>query len=151
MKIIINGKSVEVPSGSGSSITMDDVNAAINEAVSSAMEKVYSKEEIRIGTWIDGKPLYRIVLQGRTPSSAGTTGAAVATTTNNKHVKNMYGMWEYSGSTYVLPINLPGIPGQENVSVRCWYRNGYIEMATTNSAYTNKPCWIVLEYTKTTD
>ena len=132
MKIAINGTVVPVPADS-------------------SPQEVYSTQEVQIGTWIDGKPLYRLVLQGTTPSTAGTTMLTVASTTNNKHVKNMYGMWEYSGSTYVLPINLPNIPGQEEINMRCWYNNGKVEMATTNSSYTRKPCWIVLEYTKTTD
>lgn len=118
---------------------------------SGSNQQVYSTSEVRIGTWIDGKPLYRIVLQGSTPSTAGTASITVATTTNNKYVKNMYGLWAYSGLTYMEPLNLPGIPGHEQISMRCWYNNGHIEMATTNSAYTNKPFWVVLEYTKTTD
>jgi len=42
MKLVIDGKTMEIPTGSGPG------------------EEVYSTEETRIGTWIDGKPLYRI-------------------------------------------------------------------------------------------
>lgn len=46
MKIVINGESVEV---NGDAVPQD----------SSGGGEVYSTEETRIGTWIDGKPLYR--------------------------------------------------------------------------------------------
>lgn len=45
MKIVINGEAVEIPSGSGGGESAGEV---------------YSTEETRIGTWVDGKPLYRI-------------------------------------------------------------------------------------------
>lgn len=41
MKLVIGGEVVEVPGGGGSS------------------GEVYSTEETRIGTWIDGKPIYK--------------------------------------------------------------------------------------------
>ncbi len=41
-------------------VTMDQVNTAIQDAVADIQpQEVYSTEETRIGTWIDGKPLYR--------------------------------------------------------------------------------------------
>ena len=54
MKIVINGESVEV---NGDAVPQD----------SSGGGEVYSTEETRIGTWIDGKPLYRKTLVGTSP------------------------------------------------------------------------------------
>lgn len=48
MKIVIDGKTVELPGGGSG-------------GGGSGAEEVYSTEETRIGTWIDGKPLYRKV------------------------------------------------------------------------------------------
>ena len=36
-------------------------------------QNVYSTEETRIGTWIDGKPLYQRVFQGYSPNEKGKT------------------------------------------------------------------------------
>lgn len=44
-------------------VTMDQVNAAIDTKLNAyEPQEVYSTEETRIGTWIDGKPLYRKVI-----------------------------------------------------------------------------------------
>lgn len=54
MKLVIDGEVVEVSGGGGAS------------------EEVYSTEEIRIGTWIDGKPLYRKVIVSTCPAASGS-------------------------------------------------------------------------------
>lgn len=51
MKIVIDGQAVELPGGGSG-------------GGGSGAEEVYSTEETRIGTWIDGKPLYRKIYTG---------------------------------------------------------------------------------------
>ena len=53
MKIVIDGQEAVIPSGSGGG--------------SGSAEEVYSTEETRIGTWIDGKPFYRKSLYKESP------------------------------------------------------------------------------------
>lgn len=68
MKIYSNGEMVEVSGG----VTMDQVNAVIDQKLADyTSQEVYSTEEKRIGTWIDGNPLYQKTFTG-TVSSDGT-------------------------------------------------------------------------------
>ncbi|NBI08575.1 hypothetical protein D1641_00880 [Colidextribacter sp. OB.20] len=53
MKIYSNGKMLEVGGGSGGGSSLE----------------TYSTEEQRIGTWIDGKPLYRKTYSSTTPNA----------------------------------------------------------------------------------
>lgn len=47
-------------------VTIDEVNEAIDEKLGTISSKdVYSTEEVVVGTWIDGKPLYRKVQIGQ--------------------------------------------------------------------------------------
>ena len=63
MKIVIDGEAVEIPGGGSGGVTMEEVNAAIDAELGAyTPQDVYSTEETRIGTWIDGKPIYRSVL-----------------------------------------------------------------------------------------
>lgn len=129
-KIIINGQETEIPSGG------------------SALD-VYSTEETRIGTWIDGKPLYRKVFTATTPSSAGSYQTIIRDSTlfpNIKSVIHIYGYVEYNARN-LPPINL--YVTADNY-VGTWFLNGNIQMICT-SGWINKPCYVVIEYTKTTD
>lgn len=124
MKIIINGEVVEV--GGGSS------------------EELYSTEEIRIGTWIDGKPLYRKVIEFTTPESGNGTAF---TYDDNIQVVNLSGGIKKSDYSYRL-FTLVGKDGM--------YANLTIEqgVATWDSnivPYNNVRGIAILEYTKTTD
>lgn len=51
MKVAINGEILEVSGGGGS-------------PGDSSSEEIYSTDEARVGTWIDGKPLYRKTFAG---------------------------------------------------------------------------------------
>lgn len=65
---VINDNSV----GSNDYVTVEQLKAALAEIKT---EEVYSTEETRIGTWIDGKPLYRkcyIITTGTISTNANT-------------------------------------------------------------------------------
>lgn len=83
MIIYSNGEKIEVADGvskvefetelkkkqdSATAITMEEVIKAISEAAIQTQD-VYTIEEQRVGTWIDGKPFYRRVIIGLSPSS----------------------------------------------------------------------------------
>lgn len=111
--------------------------------------EVYSTEETRIGTWIDGKPLYRKCYTATTPSSSGSYKPIIYDSTlfqNIKGVIHIYGYVVYS-SNNLPPINL--YVTSENY-VGTWFLNGKIQMICT-SGWINKPCYVVIEYVKTTD
>ena len=109
--------------------------------------ETYSTDETRVGTWIDGKPLYRKVLTGTFPVGAGSN----AFTLSNASIKNVDGIvhsrW---GSWYKLNSEYKAESGYEVYIAINNARNGFTvncgSFYTTSSEYE-----IIVEYTKTTD
>ena len=106
-----------------------------------AESKSYSTTEtLTGGTWIDGKPIYRKVLQGT------LTGSEQAV---NHHISNLgtvirqYGF--LSGNNFT-PVGF---------SFSNYYFSTYTDSSKVNirasSSYVNETFGIILEYTKTTD
>lgn len=108
-------------------------------------DEVYSTEEQRIGTWIDGKPLYRRVYKLTTPSST-SGGVTIGTIEANINVVSIDGYMITSVGVH-QPIN--SVYGGNTVGTVT--RDTNIKMIVTHGDYTSRPCWVVLEYTKTTD
>lgn len=148
MKYIKKMSSVELPKINGSVVDTFNVedkttNAPSVRAVENKLS--YSLEEKQIGYWIDGKPFYRKVIQGRTPSS---TGGDVASYDATHDVKLFYGTINQSGGA--------------KWSVPCYFNstiNGSIQFNGNThkinffggSATLGQPIEIVYLYTKTTD
>lgn len=109
---------------------------------------IYSEEETRIGTWIDGKPLYRKVLQTTSPS-ASTGGTFILQ--NEIVALNIdtpvltRGLIKNGDQTYQS-----GWSGGDWFVLRVNRKQGLAIRLTTGGAY-NSPMTIILEYTKTTD
>lgn len=111
----------------------------------------YSTEETRIGTWIDGKPLYRKVIQTTSPSVLNQWVRIYdATELNVEAVCNFYGfMWDETNQASAL-INF--YSGTSTWANSCfWHSENAIKIIITNPVHRNNPTTIVLEYTKTTD
>lgn len=105
----------------------------------------YSTAEQRIGTWIDGKPLYRKVIEGTTASSNSPT--AIGSISNLGIIGDIRGYIINSSQNQTIPINFV-----YNTEQNSGYREGNnIMVRTTASVYQSKPCYIIVEYTKTTD
>ena len=130
--------------------TSDNLAEAVKSINASAASsgEIYSTEETRIGTWIDGKPLYRKTYSITTDSS-GESRVAFDTGLN---IVNIYGTIKYSGDgrIYQLPAFIPGY-----IDAYCTVNdNGYgTELVAT---YTDNFRWgmplvCTIEYTKTTD
>lgn len=109
--------------------------------------EVYSKEEICIGTWIDGKPLYRQVFDCTTPSETGDK--VVVSTENNKSVVNISGMFLWSTNQW-FSINTANTLKDYQIQLQTYYRRGDIIMSALSGAF-SKEAHVILEYTKTTD
>lgn len=100
----------------------------------------YSTDEIRIGTWIDGKPVYRKVFTGNIASSIehGLTNVSFV---------NSYGyMMSGSGAFVPLPSLRIAYP---NYNIGYYVTNQYIVFEKGSDA--SGTATITLEYTKTTD
>ena len=108
---------------------------------------LYKTNEIRIGTWIDGKPIYRKVFVGTTSSTYDYFLFA----SNINMIINTYGYIKYDGTNWTSILNCVG-----NLSVTY---NFTLDIAgANNSVWANyssslkgKDYIIIMEYTKTTD
>ena len=111
----------------------------------------YSTEEQVIGTWIDGKPLYRRVINSTTPNveTDGTptnktmyiTECNVETMVTLRGIANISGVFAYSGQTwndYSFYLNYVS-------------NEKFIGVSLNRITWANQPLIVILEYTKTTD
>lgn len=147
-------KPVQIVAGDGIEIEQQDGALTISATGVGKGNEVYSTEETKIGTWIDGKPLYRRCFITTSPSEHGSPSKEVV------HIEipvsimvHIYGSvqtkskqmcpvpYYISESDYVyIAYNPPSHTTYPNsLRVNC----GYNTTSTT--------LIIVLEYTKTTD
>lgn len=107
----------------------------------------YSTEEVRIGTWIDGKPLYRKVYDGITISSNET----IISSTSGINVKMIYGWFVHVSNESIQPIG--GYRAMDSASTsRVFWDGSYIKAQAGADFQTGLfNARVVVEYTKTTD
>lgn len=182
MKIVINGEMVDIPAGQNGiptvpltqaeydALTDDEKNAEklylITDAAASgsdsggSSEEVYSTEETRIGTWIDGKPLYRKVLVGEVTNVNATYVSIYDNFLPEKNLIFAKGRVMFDGvgdvSTKVFSL-FPAYPHQNvlHTGNNCMVSLS-LSSIETNLFISYKTAWpfsyeISIEYTKTTD
>ena len=107
----------------------------------------YSTEEIVVGKWIDGKPIYRkTVICGALPNA--TTKNVSHGISDLDYVVNYKGIAKNPTVNYYIPINYTAqtdtisycFISKDNISIYC---------AVDRTSYTET--YVTLEYTKTTD
>lgn len=113
-----------------------------------ATEIPYSINERRIGTWIDGKPLYRKVLDlGALPNN----GSKML----NINVSNFGKMINFTGVAFssAFTLFLPYVHTNSSDIINVWFQqsNMQIGVQTHNDRTSYTECYIIIEYTKTTD
>lgn len=115
--------------------------------------QVYSTTETRIGTWIDGKPIYRKVMSATHNGSNGQISAG--SITGLGAVIQYYGYVCCSDSTYrPIPLLDNRTNSETRFSVYSWKTGVYLLTDCTTSLLNliqNQRFYLVLEYTKTTD
>lgn len=114
-------------------------------------EEIYSTEERRIGTWIDGKPLYRLSIE-TTVENPGTA-SAIMELPAEAEVKMFQGFAKRvdNGAIYSLPNTEPNDVGH---NISCYIHNSKIMVWAGSGVATrlgNGKFWAIAEYTKTTD
>ena len=115
-----------------------------------AGSEVYSTEEQVIGTWIDGKPIYRKIIQSTTSSDGSTRYIPIGV--NVDEFVSMHCLVKSRGTQY-LPSGF-NYADTYKISI-----DGYDNLGGANAntvgirhtGYPNLPVTIILEYTKTTD
>ena len=109
--------------------------------------EIYSTEEMRIGTWVDGKPLYRKVFQVTCPAAGAYAIVIPAKQVPDMMIKRIDGYLQSNSNTSGGPINF----AYSRAYIATWDYDGAIYMETNNKDYANSPAEIIFEYTKTTD
>lgn len=127
--------------------TKDWVTSLINKVIKKGFNG-YSTDEKRIGTWIDGKPIYRKV---ETISISKSSTDVNLSSLNIKGFISIKGYFTNGTETYSFPyLTL----NSTDYAVSAFYANGYLQIRFGSSvASTLLPCTVytVIEYTKTTD
>ena len=107
----------------------------------------YSEEERVIGTWIDGKPLYRKVINfGALPNN--TTKTIAHNISNVDMVIGISGVAFVNGLFYPLPLQYRGVDSTYNVEINV---SKAAVIMSSNTDRSNLSAYVVLEYIKTTD
>ena len=108
----------------------------------------YSTNEMVIGKWIDGKPLYRRVMSVTTPSSSGSWVNVGETLSNIDKVVNIDGVF-YGGDGRAMSIEYGQAGWQLSVSYNP--DASHMQILVGRDAWQNKSAYIIIEYTKSTD
>lgn len=108
---------------------------------------VYSTSEKRVGTWIDGKPLYRMVMVSDNVSA----NIVIPNLPNNILITNIYGIW-HEGTDWAHTFRAR----TDAASYSCVIDNINIPSKTVGivrgaSVGTLTKVILYIEYTKTTD
>ena len=108
-------------------------------------DSVYSTDEMIIGRWIDGKPIYRKVVQGNITSKNQSLFVV------NENVETMISIrgYDFSNGIYYFPFNYTQ-DGSTQKAVFYKKDTDTIEFRS-NSSGSGEVFVVILEYTKTTD
>ena len=130
---------------SGSDISLNFTQNAV------ANKNVYSTSETRIGTWIDGKPLYRKTLSFPNGNSGSTS--VVAYTLSDYGISNVSTIFIIHPSYYSNSMSGATYPFQYNdgTAFECNVNTTKLNIKLGYQPISNSPFVITLEYTKTTD
>ena len=128
MKIVIDGQEVSLPGGSGGGESAGEV---------------YSTEETRIGTWINGKPLYRKVV-GNTVQNAVNAWKEIAVIPDIDQMVFAYGSVLLADQTgqMVIPTMVAALKLESP---------NKIMYTTSSNNLSNTSIRVIVLYTKTTD
>lgn len=108
----------------------------------------FSTTEKRIGTWIDGKPLYQKTITGTTPNTLNSE-VILGTISGMETMVSIDG-WikdKYNNFIPVFYTNINNVSEKDYVCI-CADQTGGIRFQTGNVGYTNKYFAITVKYTK---
>ena len=139
------------------SLTNNEAISGLNGELGGLQEKQiqmhnYSTEEQVVGTWIDGKPLYRKVINiGLLIPNAKTD---YRTGLLNIYVKKIEAYFETSNN--VFSLNHANNYGKtydklETILLYTYNKGSIIRVESVNVKQEDLVCWVILEYTKITD
>lgn len=132
------------------------INAANLNKIENELENLdklstYSTNETKIGTWIDGKPLYKKTFSFNELQSDGNEHFYDLGIANIKSVTNLYGTYQFSQEDIYVPINFYNFLTKEGTYMFVSNISSTGCRITYNSNLSSTLIYITVEYTKTTD
>lgn len=112
---------------------------------------IYSTNEVRVGTWTNGKPVYRKTYTGTI--SLDSSGYYIINDSSLKNIDTLLRLDCHLKDNYTF-VPIPNIDDRlSTIYINSQW--GYIGLIVKNrnydSNFNNKECNIIVEYTKTTD
>ena len=123
---------------------------------SKALTELYSKngysfEEICVGTWVDGKPLYRKMVDfGTLPSDETKSVSVGVDNIAHAHVDTGRSFWTYSNQDVTSSTSTFSCVYLSYIAFLA-YVGGSVTIKTNNVGASSYRMYVCLEYTKTTD
>lgn len=118
-----------------------------------ANKNIYSTTETRIGTWIDGKPLYRKVIETTAPTvTTDGTNVFKNVPVNVNDIDYLFvekSLLREGNSVYI--DNFSNMAGSLNFRIEANPPGKIIVMYCNNTTWSEKEVKIIVNYTKTTD
>ena len=115
---------------------MNEIKTVVNDVVDTT---TYDTSEIAIGTWIDGRTIYRQVFTGTLQNTDVTLG----TISNFKEATRIDGVVYVSDIQQYFPISTQGA---FTAQVR---EGGAVKVRTSAVGWIDRPVTLIVEYTKT--
>ena len=109
-------------------------------------EEVYSTEETKIGTWIDGKPLYRKTIVANFELQFATQVTCYDVRHNISNIDKVVHSEMTDGTKHIPNLSMSG--GTTTID---YVSSTMIEIRYINDSWSSRDWYITLEYTKTTD
>lgn len=139
IKSVVNTNYGEV--GNITNLKTTDKTSVVNAINELKDGEIYSTSEVKTSkVWIDGKPIYRKVLTGSTPSSSVTSWTTLATIPNLDVAINIYGALEGTSKNFV--------PRYESNSFYFILSAENADIKYKEVGYNSRNYHIVVEYTK---
>lgn len=138
----------------GSSVYAQPTKFVLIEGIKFCNPNVYSTTEQRIGTWIDGKPVYQITLTGATPTTANTETvvADLSTLNMNQPIEIIGGVYNPNTGSGVnlFPISMSNneTGTTTNRGVYAWITSDHSLTMITGVTTTNRKFIFTIKYTK---
>lgn len=127
------------------SIYVRNSNGVYEEFIKKS-EEVYSTEEQVIGTWIDGKPLYRKTIVANFELQFATQVTCYDVRHNISNIDKVVHSEMTDGTKHIPNLSMSG--GTTTID---YVSSTMIEIRYINDSWSSRDWYITLEYTKTTD
>ena len=131
-------------------IYIKNINDVYEEFTEKNEEK-YSTSETKIGTWIDGKPLYRKVFIGTINETTTGTFQDTLIDMNINNVDKKFIDKAFYIDQYNDSILIPYITNSGYIIKAMLLNKNVLRIMTNSSAFNGLTFYVVVNYTKTTD